>query len=91
MVRMNTLSDTYKDELARGMSLRKEMEELKGHNASLHDENSVLKTEMVELQYTIENLKAEITKLEKLKDKLEENLKEELMKRELMNEEIKGE
>lgn len=73
LVKMNTLSGVYKQELAKNISLEKNSEDLKAKNSDLADEIDQLKLE-------IKDLKEENLKVEKLKDKLEENLKEELMK-----------
>lgn len=76
LVKMNTLSGVYKQELAKNISLSKNTEDLKAKNSDLADKVDQLKLE-------IKDLKEENLKVEKLKDKLEENLKEELMKQKL--------
>ena len=76
LVKMNTLSGVYKQELAKNISLAKNTEDLKAKNSDLTDGIDQLKLE-------IKDLKEENLKVEKLKDKLEENLKEELMKQKL--------
>lgn len=89
LVNKNSLHDTYKKELSKNMSLQKETENLKTerdmikkNNESLQNENSELKKNIVQLNFQMEGLKSELAKVEKLKDKLEENLKEELVKQE---------
>ena len=76
LVKMNSLSGVYKQELAKNISLEKNAEDLK-------TENSSLSKDIDQLNSKIEDLKEENEKTEKLKDKLEENLKEELMKQKL--------
>ena len=76
LVKMNSLSGVYKQELAKNISLEKNIEDLKGKNSGLAGE-------IGQLNDKIEELKKENTKTERLKDKLEENLKEELMKQKL--------
>ena len=76
LVKMNSLSGVYKQELAKNISLEKNTEDLKARNSGLVGE-------IGQLNDKIEELKLEKEKTEKLKDKLEENLKEELMKQKL--------
>lgn len=76
LVKMNTLSGVYKQELAKNISLEKNTEDLKA-------ENNTLSEEIEKLNDKIGELKEENAKISKLKDKLEENLKEELMKQKL--------
>ena len=76
LVKMNALSGVYKQELAKNISLEKNIEDLKAENSDLADEVGQLKLK-------VKDLKEENLKVEKLKDKLEENLKEELMKQKL--------
>lgn len=76
LVKMNSLSGVYKQELAKNISLEKNTEDLKAKNSDLVREAGQLNEKM-------EELKLEKEKTEKLKDKLEENLKEELMKQKL--------
>ncbi len=73
LVKMNTLSGVYKKELAKNISLEKSIEDLKG-------ENSDLSGKVDQLNAQIGELKDENAKIERLKERLEENLKEELMK-----------
>ena len=75
----NSLSNVYKQELARNISLEKTIEDLRM-------ENTGLKGKIEELNGKIDKLGVEIIKLEKLKEKLEDNLKEELMKQKLNEE-----
>ncbi|UCD14829.1 MAG: hypothetical protein JSV34_03655 [Candidatus Omnitrophota bacterium] len=90
LVRVKSLNDIYKKELSTNMSfqktiesLKEEISSLKEENGSLKNDNGNLKKDIVQLNFQIEGLNGEMAKLEKLKDKLEENLKDELMKREL--------
>jgi len=76
LVKMNALSGVYKQELAKNISLEKNIEDLKAENGDLAEE-------IEQLNDKIEDLKEENAKTEKLKDRLEENLKEELMKQKL--------
>lgn len=76
LVKMNSLSGVYKQELAKNISLEKNIEDLKAKNGSLVEE-------IGQLNDKIDDLKEENSKTEKLKDRLEENLKEELMKQKL--------
>jgi len=76
LVKMNSLSGVYKQELAKNISLAKNIEDLK-------IDNSDLAGDIEQLNDKIEDLEEENIKVEKLKDKLEENLKEELMKQKL--------
>ena len=73
LVKMNSLSGAYKKELAKNISSEKTIEDLKGQNSSLQ------KT-IDQLNAQIKELKQEYLKLEKFKQKLEDDLKEELMK-----------
>jgi len=77
LVKMNVLSGVYKQELAKNISLEKNAEDIKA-------ENIVLAGEITKLNLTIEDLKEENTKIERLKERLEENLKEELMKQKVV-------
>ncbi len=76
LVKINTLSNAYKQELAKNISSEKTIEDLKG-------EKSDLTEKIDELNTKIEELKKENAKLEEFKKKLEENLKDELMKNKL--------
>jgi peptidoglycan hydrolase CwlO-like protein len=73
LVKMNALRDDYKKENAKKMSLEKKIEELKA-------EGDGLKETIGQLNSQVEELELENTKLNKLKDKLEESLKDELIK-----------
>jgi uncharacterized protein YlxW (UPF0749 family) len=76
LVKMNSLSGVYKQELAKNISLEKNIEDLKA-------ENSNLTAKIEQLNLEAKNLREENLKIEKLKEKLEDNLKEELMKSKL--------
>ena len=80
LVKMNSLSGEYKKQLAKNISCEKATEDLKNNLEALQGENSKLKEDISLLNVQVESLGQENVKLEKLKDKLEDNLKEELMK-----------
>ncbi|MBU2102952.1 MAG: hypothetical protein ABH865_00155 [Candidatus Omnitrophota bacterium] len=82
LVKMNALDDDYKKELTRSMTLQKATEDLRAENASLKGESMDLKDKNTKLVLQVEEVKIELAKLDKLKNKLEENLKDELMKNE---------
>jgi len=73
LVKMNSLSGAYQKEVAKNISTEKAIEDLKEEKSSLKESISQLNTQ-------IEELKLENLKLNKLKEKLEESLKDELMK-----------
>jgi len=73
LVKMNSLSGAYQKEVAKNISTEKAIEDLK-------EEKSRLKESISQLNTQIEELKLENLKLNKLKEKLEESLKDELMK-----------
>jgi len=86
-VKLKEVYVQYNDGNAVNIELQRDMEEQKGINASLEVGISTLKNEKTELQELIKSLSEEIEaqhleieKLERLKDKLEESLKEELIK-----------
>lgn len=76
LVKMNSLSSVYKKELAKNISFEKSVEDLNAENDSL-------KGNIDGLNIQLKDLREEYSKLEKFKDKLEENLKDELMKQKL--------
>ncbi len=80
LVKMNALDDSYKKELGKSINLQKTIEELKNAHTALKEENAMLKEKNAQLTTQLEELETEIVRLEKLKNKLEENLKDELMK-----------
>lgn len=92
LVKTNSLSADYKNELAKKIALEKTVENLKDENGSLKKNIEQLNTQIEQLntqtedlkkQYAteVEELKEKNLKLNNLKMKLEENLKDELMKR----------
>jgi len=83
LVKMNSYSEAYKKESSRNMSLQEQLETVKAENAALKTKSSELKYEVDSSGAKIKDLKNEVAGLEKLKQKLEENLKEELVKKEL--------
>jgi len=76
LVKMNSMSGEYKQELSKSMDFERTIENLKSENQSL-------KENVGELIVEIGKLKEEYAKLDELKKKLEDNLKEELMKQKL--------
>lgn len=80
LVKMNSVSDIYNQKLTENLSLKKELETFKSENVSLKDQMNILKKQIEGLQTQIKDLEVENVKLVRLKNKLEENLKEELMK-----------
>ena len=90
LVKINSLDEDYKKEVAKGMSFQKSIEDLKSENTLVKKENENLKAEKLAVDNKITNLNAqvdsmnvEMTKLKMLKDKLEENLKDELIKKDI--------
>jgi cell division protein FtsB len=83
LVKMNTLSGIYKKGLAKNISLEKSLEDTKAENRDLSREIEKFKSEVGDLRKEVVGLQEENLKLEKLKEKLEDNLKDELMKNEL--------
>ncbi len=73
LVKMNALRSDYEKENTKKMGLEKKIEELKAESDNLKDTIGNLNSQ-------IEELELENTKLNKLKDKLEESLKDELIK-----------
>jgi len=84
LVKMNSLSGIYKQELARNISFEKSIEDIKIKNSGLTDEIGQLNIQIKSLKDENAKLKNDNAKIEKLKDRLEENLKEELMKQKLV-------
>ncbi|MDD3296902.1 MAG: hypothetical protein PHU64_06025 [Candidatus Omnitrophica bacterium] len=76
LAKMNSLSVVYKQQLAKNIGHEKTIEDLKTDNSALAKNISQLDAQMKTLQ-------SEHEKLTKLKEKLEENLKEELMRKKL--------
>ena len=83
LVKMNSYSEAYKKEASHNMSLQEQLETVKAENTVLKTKSSELKYEVDSSDAKIKDLKNEVAGLEKLKQKLEENLKEELVKKEL--------
>ncbi|MBU1112518.1 MAG: hypothetical protein KKH93_01410 [Candidatus Omnitrophica bacterium] len=80
LVKMNSLSGEYKKQLAKNISCEKTTDDLNKDIETLQGENSKLKEDLALVNIQVESLGQENAKLEKLKEKLEDNLKEELMK-----------
>lgn len=87
LVKTKSLSEIYKEELAKNISLEKDIEDIKVDNAALNQTINVLNTQLqeakTEYEQKIATLKEEKLRLETLKEKLEDNLKDELMKQKL--------
>ncbi|MCF7908860.1 MAG: hypothetical protein K9L86_08340 [Candidatus Omnitrophica bacterium] len=83
LVKMNSLSSEYKKQLAKNISCEKATEDLKKTIETIQGDNDKLKEDITLLNVQLESLSLENSKLEKLKDKLEDNLKEELMRQKL--------
>lgn len=83
LVKMNSLSSEYKKQLAKNISCEKAGEDLKADLNALQEENNKLKEDLTLLNTKIDSLGEENIKLERLNEKLEDNLKEELMKEKL--------
>jgi len=80
LVQINSLSG-HRDDLAKkNMALEKKVEELKAENVVLSEKNKGVTDELGSTKVKMDELKIEIARLEKLKEKLEDNLKDELMK-----------
>ncbi len=80
LVKINSLSG-FREELAKkNMTLEKAIEDLKAENGTLTDKNKVLTEDVNKANEKVDGLKTELTKLEKLKAKLEDNLADELIK-----------
>lgn len=87
LVRTKSLSEAHKETLIKNINLEKEIETIKAENASLNQSLAALNGQMQELKAEYETkinvLREEKLRLEKLKEKLEDNLKDELMKQKL--------
>ncbi|MFA5008319.1 MAG: hypothetical protein WC546_03770 [Candidatus Omnitrophota bacterium] len=80
LVKINSLSG-FREELAKkNMNLEKTIEDLKTENSAITEKNKVLTQDVNKANDKVTELKTELTKLEKLKAKLEENLADELVK-----------
>jgi len=87
LVKLNTVNTAYNKKTSENISLQKNIEDLKrendilkSENLSLKDENKTLKEQEASFKSKMDAIKTDMKKLEKLKEKLEDNLKEELMK-----------
>lgn len=80
VVKMNKVQVDYKSEIAKKMTVQKELEETKAVSKKAVAEKDALYTKMKALDEDLADSKNEFNKLEKLKEKLEENLKDELIK-----------
>ncbi len=88
-VRLNQLRKSYQKVAGENLKLEKSIENLKAEKEALIKTNQGLKNKIKELDKKIikltqekNNLKIELEKTRRLKEKLEESLKEELMKEE---------
>jgi septal ring factor EnvC (AmiA/AmiB activator) len=87
-VQVNRQSEAYKKEVAKNISLQKDMESIQGEKerlakdvASLNSETSALNSTIAKISTELAALKLDKEKTEMLKQKLEENLKDELYKK----------
>lgn len=80
LTKTNSFSNLYRQEVSRNIATQKSLETIRDEGRVLKEENIALQGEIQKLNGDIVNLKTEIVKLEKLKNKLEENLKDELIK-----------
>ena len=79
LVRVNNDSQALRKEVKEKMVLQEEMEKLKKDNTFLKEENKDLKEKITHLEHENLQLNGEIKKLNKLKETLEENLKNSLI------------
>lgn len=80
LVKINSLS-SFREELAKkNMNLEETIEDLKAENSAAGEKNKVLIEDVNKANEKVNELKTELTKLEKLKAKLEDNLADELIK-----------
>jgi chromosome segregation ATPase len=79
-VQLNRVTNDYKSEKTRAEGLQKSFNTIKSENDSLKGVNSGLQEQVGKLDQKAKDLALEITKLEALKAKLEENLQNELIK-----------
>jgi biopolymer transport protein ExbB/TolQ len=80
LVNMNKLSASENKFKLENISLSKKANELETQNITLNEEKKSLNDEIAKIKAKLDELNTEYSKLEKLKDKLEENLKDELSK-----------
>ncbi|MDD4294220.1 MAG: hypothetical protein PHP69_01755 [Candidatus Omnitrophica bacterium] len=80
IVKMNKLQADYKSEVADKMTVQKELEDAKTSSKKAVAENQALQDKVKLLDDQLIKVQDEMARLEKLKDKLEENLKDELIK-----------
>ena len=83
LVKMNSLSTSEKKLQAEKLALETALEGIKKENVLLAEKNKDLNADVDKTNAKLEELKTELVKLDKLKEKLEENLKEELVKQEI--------
>lgn len=95
LVTKNALHDAFRQEVAKNISSAQKIEDLKqevvqreqtienitAEMAATEKENNNLKGAIANLSSQLDDMKLEKQKTEKLKEKLEDNLKEELMKK----------
>jgi cell division protein FtsB len=79
-VQVNRVSNDYKNEKNLADALQKSVNDIKRENDSLKGVNASLQDQVGKLDQKAKDLSLEITKLEALKAKLEENLQNELIK-----------
>ncbi len=88
LVKNKSLSEIYKQSFAKSIGFEEEIEDLKGDNLSLSKKAEDLQAANHELKEEygkkVEELKQDNLRLQKLKEMLEDNLKDELMKQKLV-------
>ncbi|MBN3040789.1 MAG: hypothetical protein JW867_06640 [Candidatus Omnitrophica bacterium] len=88
LVKMNSLDRVYKQSLAKNISCEKSIEDLKLENStmakSIKDLQAEIEKAKEEYDSKIADLKNDNLRLQKLKEKLEDDLKDELMKQEVI-------
>ncbi|MDP2923042.1 MAG: hypothetical protein Q8O30_04905 [Candidatus Omnitrophota bacterium] len=83
LMKMNSLSGSEKKLQLENVKLAEKISDLEKQNVSLNDEKKGLGEEFEKVKVKLNELNTEYTKLDKLKEKLEENLKDELMKQDI--------
>lgn len=81
LVRINALSGSERKSQAEKMAIEAEFDNLKKENSLLAEKNKGLVDGLAQANAKAEATKTDLAKLEMLKDKLEENLKDELIKK----------
>ena len=88
LVKNKSLSELYKQAFSKSISLEREIEDIRSLNAGLSKQTQDLQKQIQQLTQDYEQkiavLQEDKLRLEKLKERLEENLKDELMKQKLV-------